>query len=273
MTQTNPAASQTNNISAGIMLMIAATVVFALQDGVSRHLAGSYNTWMVVMVRYWFFAAFVIAIAARSPGGIRATARTTQRPLQIFRGPQQPPPKAQSQGITGPDFSNNPYLGQRMHLDASVHYDDAALQTVRDWPTMRAHWAMRLNKIIELIDKYTHLYFIAPPPVVLEAMQEDHPELIPQLLQRIKDGRMEITGGRWCEADTLMIGEESHVRQLLYGQQYYERVLGQRARIAWQTDGKGYVASYPQLLKLADMDQILLKTPEVEGDQIGRAHV
>jgi len=86
MTQTNPAASQTNNISAGIMLMIAATVVFALQDGVSRHLAGSYNTWMVVMVRYWFFAAFVIAIAARSPGGIRATARTTQRPLQIFRG-------------------------------------------------------------------------------------------------------------------------------------------------------------------------------------------
>jgi len=44
MTQTNPAASQTNNISAGIMLMIAATVVFALQDGVSRHLAGSYNT-------------------------------------------------------------------------------------------------------------------------------------------------------------------------------------------------------------------------------------
>ena len=78
--------TQANNARSGIALMIAATVVFAMQDGVSRHLAGTYNTYMVVMVRYWFFAAFVITIAARAKGGIRATARTTQAPLQIFRG-------------------------------------------------------------------------------------------------------------------------------------------------------------------------------------------
>ncbi|MCF6233203.1 MAG: DMT family transporter [Rhodobacteraceae bacterium] len=77
---------QTNNVRAGVSLMIAATVVFALQDGVSRHLAGNYNTWMVVMIRYWFFAAFVLSIAARTPGGIRATARTPQPGLQILRG-------------------------------------------------------------------------------------------------------------------------------------------------------------------------------------------
>jgi len=81
-----PPLTQTNNIRAGILLMIAATVVFALQDGVSRYLAGTYNTYMVVMVRYWFFAAFVLALAMPSPGGIRATARTTQPGLQIFRG-------------------------------------------------------------------------------------------------------------------------------------------------------------------------------------------
>ena len=78
--------NQTNNVPAGVALMIAATMVFALQDGISRHLAGTYNTWMVVMVRYWFFAAFVIALAARSPCGIRATARSAQTGLQIFRG-------------------------------------------------------------------------------------------------------------------------------------------------------------------------------------------
>ncbi|MEY8840973.1 DMT family transporter, partial [Cribrihabitans sp. XS_ASV171] len=78
--------SQQNNIPAGIALMIGATVVFALQDGISRHLAGTYNTYMVVMIRYWFFSAFVIALAARAPGGIRAAARTQQPGLQIFRG-------------------------------------------------------------------------------------------------------------------------------------------------------------------------------------------
>ena len=35
----------------GIFLMIATTLVFASQDGISRHLAGEYNTFMVVMIR------------------------------------------------------------------------------------------------------------------------------------------------------------------------------------------------------------------------------
>ncbi|WP_170329467.1 DMT family transporter [Ruegeria arenilitoris] len=78
--------TQQNNTRAGIALMIAATVVFALQDGISRHLAGTYNTYMVVMIRYWFFAAFVIALAARSPGGLVAATRTSQVGLQVFRG-------------------------------------------------------------------------------------------------------------------------------------------------------------------------------------------
>ena len=45
-----------------------------------------YNVLMVVMIRYWFFAAFVLAVARRRPGGIRAVASTVQPILQIFRG-------------------------------------------------------------------------------------------------------------------------------------------------------------------------------------------
>jgi drug/metabolite transporter (DMT)-like permease len=75
-----------NNTRLGILLMIATTLVFAMQDGISRHLAGSYNVLMVVMIRYWFFAAFVIVYAMRQKQGFRATICTTQLPLQIFRG-------------------------------------------------------------------------------------------------------------------------------------------------------------------------------------------
>lgn len=74
------------NTRLGILLMIATTFVFAAQDGISRHLAGEYNVLMVVMIRYWFFAAFVIAVARRKAGGIGAAAATTQPFLQIFRG-------------------------------------------------------------------------------------------------------------------------------------------------------------------------------------------
>jgi drug/metabolite transporter (DMT)-like permease len=74
------------NTGLGIWLMVATTFIFAVQDGLSRHLAGEYNVLMVVMIRYWFFAAFVIAVAARRAGGVRAAAATRQPLLQILRG-------------------------------------------------------------------------------------------------------------------------------------------------------------------------------------------
>ncbi|MFP7672105.1 DMT family transporter [Marivita sp. S0852] len=77
--------SDTNN-RLGIWLMVATTMVFALQDGLSQHLAGQYNVLMVVMIRYWFFAAFVMFVASRRAGGLRAAAQTTQPLLQGFRG-------------------------------------------------------------------------------------------------------------------------------------------------------------------------------------------
>lgn len=75
-----------DNTRLGIYLMMATMFVFAMQDGISRHLAAEYNVLMVVMIRYWFFAAFVITLAARQAGGLRAAARTQQPVLQIFRG-------------------------------------------------------------------------------------------------------------------------------------------------------------------------------------------
>lgn len=86
MTQPAIGSAQANNVPLGIMLMIGATIVFAIQDGFSRHLAETYNTMMVVMIRYWFFAAFVVFLAMRAPGGVRETAKTDQLGLQILRG-------------------------------------------------------------------------------------------------------------------------------------------------------------------------------------------
>ena len=70
----------------GIWLMTLTTLVFSLQDGISRHLAGEYNILMIVMIRYWFFAAFVMTVTSRQAGGLRRAAATAQPVLQIARG-------------------------------------------------------------------------------------------------------------------------------------------------------------------------------------------
>jgi drug/metabolite transporter (DMT)-like permease len=74
------------NTRLGILLMVGATFVFAMQDGISRHLAGEYNVLMVVMIRYWFFAAFAIWLAWRKAGSLRAAGATRHPFLQPLRG-------------------------------------------------------------------------------------------------------------------------------------------------------------------------------------------
>ena len=78
--------SAAQNTRLGVILMIATTFVFAAQDGISQYLVREYNVRMVVMIRYWFFAVFVIAVASAKAGGLRAAARTDQPVLQILRG-------------------------------------------------------------------------------------------------------------------------------------------------------------------------------------------
>jgi drug/metabolite transporter (DMT)-like permease len=74
------------NSTTGIWLMVVTMFIFAMQDGLSRHLAGEYNVYMVLMIRYWFFAGFVIIWSTRTSGGLRNVIRSAQPKLQLFRG-------------------------------------------------------------------------------------------------------------------------------------------------------------------------------------------
>ena len=69
-----------------IPLMVASTIIFAMQDGISRYLAGSYDIITIVAIRYWFFAIFVCAFCARKSGGFKQVATTSQPWLQAGRG-------------------------------------------------------------------------------------------------------------------------------------------------------------------------------------------
>jgi drug/metabolite transporter (DMT)-like permease len=70
----------------GIWLMIAAVATFAMQDGFSRYLAGEYNTVMIVMIRYWVFAAVVVFLALRRAEGFRTAIASRRLGAHVLRG-------------------------------------------------------------------------------------------------------------------------------------------------------------------------------------------
>ncbi|MEL6773439.1 MAG: DMT family transporter [Pseudomonadota bacterium] len=73
-------------VAQGIKWVLVAVTLFAAQDGISKHLAASYPVPFFVMIRYWFFAAFVVVLAARQPGGVPGAVATKMPLLQALRG-------------------------------------------------------------------------------------------------------------------------------------------------------------------------------------------
>ena len=73
-------------LRAGLWLMILTTVIFSAQDGITKHLTGTYPVAMVVMLRFWFFGAAACLITSRRAGGLRAAIATHHPWLQGFRG-------------------------------------------------------------------------------------------------------------------------------------------------------------------------------------------
>ncbi|WP_299905170.1 DMT family transporter [uncultured Paracoccus sp.] len=69
-----------------IMIMCAVAMIFAVQDGLSRQLGSQYPAIFIVMLRFWFFALFVIVLVARQPGGLGRAMRSKHPWMQIFRG-------------------------------------------------------------------------------------------------------------------------------------------------------------------------------------------
>lgn len=70
----------------GYAFTFLAFSVFALQDGISKHLGGTYSPVQVAMVRYWAFVAFAVFLAMRSTGGLSAAVNTRRPFLQALRG-------------------------------------------------------------------------------------------------------------------------------------------------------------------------------------------
>lgn len=77
---------KTQNLRLGILLMTLTSLIFSVQDGISRHLSGTYNPYLVVMFRFWFLGVFATLLALRHAGGFRAAIRTAVPGIQIARG-------------------------------------------------------------------------------------------------------------------------------------------------------------------------------------------
>ncbi len=80
--------------------------------------------------------------------------------------------------------------------------------------------------VTALMDRYPEYKFTSSQPVLYKAVKDECPELYERIKARVAEGRWEVEGGMWVEADCNLISGESLVRQFLYGKRFMKEEFG-----------------------------------------------
>ena len=146
-----------------------------------------------------------------------------------------------------------------------AHIDVAWMWPVRE--SIRKA-ARTFSTQLTLMEKYPDYIFGASQAELYMMIKENYPALYERIREKVKEGRWEIQGGMWVEADCNLISGESMVRQFLYGKNFFMDEFGYDVRNLWIPDVFGYSASMPQIMKKSGCDYFL--TQKISWSKINK---
>lgn len=132
-----------------------------------------------------------------------------------------------------------------------THIDVAWLWTLEQ---TRAKAVRSFSTEIALLNEYPEHKFASSQPQLYKYVKEDCPEVYEQIKKYTEEGRWEIEGAMWLEADCNLTSGESLIRQILHGKRFMKEEFGKDSKILWLPDVFGYSAAMPQILKKCGVD-------------------
>jgi alpha-mannosidase len=134
-----------------------------------------------------------------------------------------------------------------------AHIDVAWLWTLGQ---TRRKAGRTFHTALRLMEQFPDYHFTQSQPQLYDYIQMDYPGLLDAIKQRVSEGRWEVLGGMWVEADCNLSGPESLARQFLLGRTFFREHFGADAEspVLWLPDVFGYAWNLPQLIKEAGME-------------------
>ena len=108
--------------------------------------------------------------------------------------------------------------------------------------------------VLALMEEYPEYKFMSSQPQLYQYVKEAAPAVYEKIKQRVREGRWEVEGAMWLEADCNLPSGESLVRQILYGKQFIKEEFGVDSKILWLPDVFGYSAALPQILRKSGIE-------------------
>lgn len=135
-----------------------------------------------------------------------------------------------------------------IHLIGHSHIDIIWLWTIKE---TRRKLARTFTTALNLIEEFPDFHFMQGQAQLYAYFKQDYPELYQQIQNQVQKERWQVEGAVWVEPDGNLIGGESWVRQLIYGQRFFQKEFNVNCQVLWLPDTFGYQGNLPQLLKQA----------------------
>lgn len=145
-----------------------------------------------------------------------------------------------------------------LHMIGNAHIDPVWLWK---WDEGLVTTRATFKSAIERIEEYPEFIFTASSACLYKWVEETDPELFEKIKEKVREGRWCIVGGWWIEPDCNIPSGEALVRQGLYGQKYFERKFGIKAKIGYNPDSFGHNWMIPQILKKMGIDYYVFMRP------------
>jgi alpha-mannosidase len=146
----------------------------------------------------------------------------------------------------------------RFHLIGQAHIDPVWL-----WPWSEGLAVVHstFRSALDRMNETPDFTFTASSAQFYQWVSENDPDMLIEIKKRVDEGRWNIVGGWWVEPDMNIPCGEAMVRQGLYGQLTFQKLLGHRATVAFNPDSFGHTGTLPQIIKLQGMENYVFMRP------------
>lgn len=114
------------------------------------------------------------------------------------------------------------------------------------------------STVLNLMEEYPEYRFMSSQPQLYQFVKEEEPDLFQRIKERVEEGRWEVEGAMWVEADCNLTSGESLIRQIIYGKKFFKDEFNRGDdKVLWLPDVFGYSAAMPQILRKAGIDYFM----------------
>lgn len=135
-----------------------------------------------------------------------------------------------------------------------THIDVAWLWTLAQ---TREKAQRSFSTVINLMKQYPEYKFMSSQPQLYAYVKQAAPEIYEQIKKAAADGRWEVEGAMWLEADCNLTSGESLVRQIMFGKRFMKEEFNVDSKTLWLPDVFGYSAAMPQILRKSGVDKFV----------------